>query len=48
MEEFSDDATFIKAKILEEVKKRLDKKYIDFIILKDNLNDDEKFKITSI
>ncbi|EKE28421.1 MAG: transpeptidase involved in septal peptidoglycan synthesis (penicillin-binding protein 3) [uncultured bacterium (gcode 4)] len=48
MEDFNEDPIFLKSKIHEEVKKRFDKKYIDFIIIKDGLDDDEKFKITSI
>jgi hypothetical protein len=48
MDDYTEDETFIKAKIQEEVKKRIEKKFVDFVIIKENLTDDETLKITAL
>jgi len=47
-EDFSFDPEYIKSKIADEIKKRIDKKFLDFILLKENISEKEKFNITSL
>ena len=44
-EDYNFDPEYIKGKIADEVKKRLSKKILDFIILKEDISDKEKFDI---
>ncbi len=48
MDAFSQDQSWIKSKIHDEVKKKVEKKYIDFALIKDDLSEDAKIKITSL
>lgn len=45
LEDFSLEPWYIKNKIEEDIKKRLSKKYLDYIIIKENITDKEKFDI---
>ncbi|MDD2908622.1 MAG: penicillin-binding protein 2 [Candidatus Gracilibacteria bacterium] len=45
LETYNDDSNYIKNKISEEVKRKLDKRYIDFSIIKDKLSNEEKIKL---
>lgn len=42
------DENFIKSKITEELNKRIDKKNVDFVLIKENLDEKDKIKVMSI
>lgn len=46
MEDYSDDPSSIKAKLQSEIRRKVGKRYVDSVMLKDNLNDDQKIKIS--
>lgn len=46
LEDLSNEINYVKDKIHKEVKKRLDKKYMDFALIKQNLTKEEVEKIT--
>ncbi|MDD2486978.1 MAG: penicillin-binding protein 2 [Candidatus Gracilibacteria bacterium] len=48
LEDFSYDATYIKNKIRDEVKSRVEKKYVDSVSIKSNLTQDEMNKLTDL
>ncbi|HBA44751.1 TPA: hypothetical protein DEG21_02950 [Patescibacteria group bacterium] len=47
-EDFSVDPTFIKTKIKEEVSLRVNKKYLDSVLIKTNLSQDEMNRIAAL
>lgn len=48
MEDFNDNKDFVKSKIKQEVVKKLEKKHIDFVQIKEWLSEEQRIKITAL